>query len=111
LAKLKFAELCASANTLVLLIRLSTFLRRAYSGITTARLMEYHPGEKERVTDRGISRINDTLQFNSKFQQAVSSDRKHIDLGILLDQCNEFRRSYRDYDLSEISDSVELRKS
>lgn len=100
--KMKFAELCAAANSIVLLVRLSTFLREAYSGVTTARLMEYHPGEKERITDRGISRIDDTLTFHSKFPLAISPDGKKVDLDVLANQYLEFCGICKDHDLFEI---------
>lgn len=109
--KMKFAELCAAANSIVLLIRLSTFLREAYGGVTTNRLVEYHPGEKERITDRGISRIDDTLTFCSKFPNATSSDGKQIDLDVLAKQYIEFCRIYKDHDLYEISHGKEDRDS
>ncbi len=60
-----FANLCGEASVLLLLLRLSNFLREAYSGVTTTRLLEYLPGEKERVADRGVTRVSNIEPFNS----------------------------------------------
>ena len=42
----KFADLCAEASVMVLLLRLILYLRRAYSGVTETRLREYLRNEK-----------------------------------------------------------------
>ena len=90
-----FANLCAEASAIVLLLRLSKFLREAYSGLTITRVNEYLPGEKERPTDRGISRINNIAPFNSKIMGANIAEVNSDHLNYLICQYTEFRQKMR----------------
>ena len=103
----KFADLCAEASALVLLLRLSDFLREAYSGATHTRVLAYLPGEKERITDRGISQINNVTPFNSKIPSAIAAGSNLFDSDNLICQYAEFRQLMRTYDSSQMVASDE----
>lgn len=87
----KFAEFCAKASSLVLLLRLKFFLRKAYIGITAIRLQSYTPSEKERTTDRGISKPTCITKFNSDIESAFKDDNVTFDIESLMRLYTEFR--------------------
>jgi cohesin loading factor subunit SCC2 len=78
-----FIELCAEASSLTLLLRVGAFLRSSYAGATVARLSEYHPGEKERPSDRGVARLsNGASLFSSQICGSGMKDCLDIDCAI-----------------------------
>ncbi len=98
-----FTNLCGEASALLLLLRLSNFLREAYSGVTTTRLLEYLPGEKERVADRGVTRVSNIQPFNSYIphESHTSGIGRSATTSILdnsIRQYAEFRRLMREND-------------
>jgi hypothetical protein len=89
-----FIELCAEASCLTLLLRVDAFLRTSYAGATVARLSEYHPGEKERPSDRGVSRLSTGPSwFSSQNHESRMNDCLDIDSAIR--QYTEFREMMR----------------
>jgi len=94
----KFANLCAEASALVLLLRLKLFLRQEYSGVTETRLREYLPNEKEKISDRGISAIVTNSMFNANIPSSFKTDSKSFDKDALIRQYAEFRRLMRGND-------------
>jgi len=95
---IQFSELCSEASAIMLLLRLSNFLCEAYTGVTSTRLRSFLPGEKERITDRGISRINNISPFKSQIT---------INNGIisLIHLYREFKKVMRTFDTSQESSS------
>ena len=91
----KFAELCAEASSLVLLLRLKSFLCDAYCGITVTRLREYMPNEKEKIKDRGISQPSDMTRFNSVIHNSKENSKDSFDPKLLIHQYIEFRNTMR----------------
>lgn len=93
----KFSELCSEASAIVLLLRLSAFLCEAYTGVTNARLRSFLPGEKERISDRGITRVNYISPFVSKIPMK--------DMNSLILLYGEFKKEMRSFDSSQQSSS------
>lgn len=88
----KFSELCSEASAIVLLIRLSAFLCEGYTGVTNARLRSFIPGEKERIADRGITRVSSISPFVSKIPMN--------DMNSLILLYGEFKKQMRSFDSS-----------
>jgi len=66
-----FAELCAEAAAMVLLIRLKNFLKKAYS-LSEARCMEYNPNDKEKISDKNINLPEEIPMFNSEIEGFIN---------------------------------------
>lgn len=91
----EFAELCAEAAALVLLLRLKSFLRKVYS-LSETRCLEYTPDAKERPFDKTISKPERMPRFDASIPLSVSSDTTgHAYKDALIRQYAEFRRSMR----------------
>jgi len=86
-----FMELCAEASSLTLLLRVGAFLRSSYAGATIARVAEYHPGEKERPSDRGVTRLSTGSSLFSSRVQHDSSMKDSLDIDSAIRQYAEFR--------------------
>lgn len=61
----QFGELSCECGALTLLLRLKLFLRKAYN-LSEARCLSFSPDEKERVTERAVSKISSMAVFDSK---------------------------------------------
>jgi cohesin loading factor subunit SCC2 len=94
--KLKeFAELCAEAAAIALLLRLKSFLRKVYS-LSETRCLEYTPDAKERPFDKNISKPEKMPRFDASIPLAVATDKDgKIYKDALIRQYAEFRRSMR----------------
>lgn len=92
----KFADLCAEASSFTLMLRLKSFLRDAYSGITEHRLREYLPNEKERIADRKVVMM-DVPKFDSKIESSYKSNGS-LDKDSLINQYVSFRQVLREHD-------------
>lgn len=104
----KFADMCAEASVMVLLLRLKLHLRQAYSGVTEVRLREYLPNEKEKITDRGASPLAEMSRFNADIPKPYKVDGQTFDKGALIKQYSEFRRLMRgNYDFHTHDDDEE----
>jgi cohesin loading factor subunit SCC2 len=89
-----FAELCGEAAAITLLLRLKTFLRRAYN-LTESRILGYDPEAKERIADK-VSVKSSSLVFQSSIpMKTFSSDAEDIDMDALILQYSEFRKLMR----------------
>lgn len=95
----KFSELCSKACSLSLLVKLYFYLRDAYKGVTEKRLVEYNPGEKERINDRGMVKAANLLSFDSHMPNTFTSCGI-IDKDNLIRQYAIFRSAMRKYDSS-----------
>lgn len=71
-----FADLCSSASALVLLMKLKSHLTRAFN-LSEARMREYIPGEKDRISDKGHTSTATT----------VFSIETYVSGGSKLDEC------------------------
>lgn len=94
----KFSILCLEASSMLLLLRLDKFLRESYSGVTTTRVVEYNPNEKERISDRGASRSSTAVPFNSEIPIPLSSKSTYCDLDDSIRFYAELLLLMRDYD-------------
>ncbi len=56
----KFGHLCVEASMIILLLKLKNFLRKSY-GITETRISEYLPSEKDKLFEKGVSKLDDSL--------------------------------------------------
>lgn len=101
----KFRSLCVEASAMVLLLRLQSFLREAFSGVTMTRLIEYMPGAKERISDRAPNRISNITPFNSRIPLVSASESKSINLDNSIRQYAAFRKLMRAYDATQIVQS------
>jgi len=98
----EFYELCSEASAIVLLLRLSVFLCEAYTGVTSTRLRSFLPGEKERITDRGVCRINNIPPFKKiTINKGMNS---------LIHLYREFKKEMRFFDASQQSSSDDDRE-
>lgn len=90
----EFSELCAEAGALTLLLRLKSFLRKAYN-LSEARCIGYNPDDKERgVAERAISRASNLL-FDSTLPMKFHDDDDSHDLAAMILQYSEFRQLMR----------------
>lgn len=88
--KKKFADLCSEASSVELLLRVSSFLRDSYASLTDKRLNDYFPGEKEKIADRGVTRISKTA-FSSSIPHSGS-------INDCISQYAAFRKALRNFD-------------
>lgn len=101
-----FAEICEEASKITLLLRVATFLKMSYSGLTAARLIDYHPGQTERPTDRGVIRLSNKSAFSSVILDSKTNGVLNLDN--IIRQYAEFRQIMRkDYIPVNISSSYE----
>jgi cohesin loading factor subunit SCC2 len=89
-----FAELCGEAAAITLLLRLKTFLRRAYN-LTESRILGYDPEAKERIADKVSVKLSSLIFRSSIPMKTFSSDAKDIDMDALILQYSEFRKLMR----------------
>lgn len=94
----EFVELCFNASSLSLLVRLYFYLREAYKGVSEKRLVEYDPGEKERIHERGASKASN-LTFDSHLPNSYNANGS-INKDALIKQYAIFRSSMRRFDNS-----------
>ena len=88
--KHQFADLCSEASSVVLLLRVSSFLRDSYASLTDKRLNDYFPGEKEKIADRGVTRVSRST-FNSSIPHSGS-------INDCIFQYAAFRKALRHFD-------------
>lgn len=86
----QFTELCAEAGALTLLLRLKTFLRKAYN-LSEARCIAYNPDEKEKIIDRAISKAA-AMNFNANLPMIVQLGSE---MDGMIFQYSEFRKLMR----------------
>jgi len=91
-----FAQLCAKAATMILLLRLKQFLKKVYS-LSEARCTEYTPCDKEKFSDKSINIPEDIPIFNNKIEGLIqdSSSPLVLDKDALIRVYAEFRRLMR----------------
>ena len=85
-----FSALCAEAGALSLLLRLKSFLRKAYN-LSEARCLQYNPEARDLIGEKSTSR-NTSFDFDSKLPMQSSISGKE-DEGIdgMVFQYAEFR--------------------
>mmetsp|Transcript_18258 Transcript_18258/g.25965 ORF Transcript_18258/g.25965 Transcript_18258/m.25965 type:complete len:442 (-) Transcript_18258:134-1459(-) len=91
-----FAQLCAKAATMILLLRLKQFLKKVYS-LSEARCTEYTPCDKDKFSDKSINIPEEIPIFNNKFEGLIqdSSSPLVLDKDALIRVYAEFRRLMR----------------
>lgn len=93
-----FSELCGEACSLVLLLRLKSFLRKIYN-LSLTRCLEYSPDAKERVGDnKHVTVPTDVPVFNASLEMTKASrgKNKSHDKDALIRQYAEFRKLMRE---------------
>eukprot|EP00980_Cylindrotheca_fusiformis_P014094 scaffold3702_cov126-Cylindrotheca_fusiformis.AAC.6 len=89
----QFSELCAESGALTLLLRLKTFLRKAYN-LSEARCIAYSPEDKERVAERAVSKAA-SMKFNTRLAMVTVEPTEISELDGMIFQYAEFRRLMR----------------
>jgi cohesin loading factor subunit SCC2 len=89
-----FSGLCSEAGALALLLRMKTFLRKAYN-LSESRCLGYNPEAKERIAEKAISRAS-ILVFDSKLaMQSSHGDEDTTEVDRMIHQYAEFRQLMR----------------
>ena len=91
-----FSKQCQRAGGFILLMRLKNYLRHVYK-LSEARCFEFNPKDKEKVSDRGVFKIDKPPTFDSKLPLAEMTNlsKQQIDADELIRQYAEFRQSFR----------------
>ena len=89
-----FSGLCCECGSLSLLLRLKSFLRKAYN-LSEARCLGYNPEAKERIAEKAISRAS-TLIFESQSPMTSSHGEDTTDIDRMIHQYADFRQLMRD---------------
>jgi hypothetical protein len=90
---IEFAKLCNEAGSIILLLRLKSFLQQMY-GLSEAKCHQFDPDKK--LTEKAISKPITSVLFPSKLpmQGMELNDNNDILDGAIL-QCEEFRQLMR----------------
>lgn len=99
---LRFQELCETASSFILLLRLKNYLRKVYN-LSETRCLEYSPEGLERNFDKIASSVVTMPRFDSKIvgffrHEPVDKDdpnEKDVDKDAVIFQYAEFRRLLR----------------
>ena len=91
-----FVRHCQRSGGFVLLMRLKAYLRQVYR-FSEIRCFEFNPNDKEKVSDRGIYKIDKAPRFDSKLPLAemLNLSKQQIDADAVIRQYALFRRSFR----------------
>mmetsp|Transcript_23952 Transcript_23952/g.35409 ORF Transcript_23952/g.35409 Transcript_23952/m.35409 type:complete len:897 (+) Transcript_23952:3532-6222(+) len=92
-----FGDICLKASSLVLLLRLKSYLKKAFN-LSDTRIMEYLPSQKEKPFDKGISASQGVPMFDSRLETLSIDGSFSKDAVIRL--YAEFRRLMRTVEVS-----------
>jgi len=98
-----FLVLCCDAGALVLILRLKDYLKRCYS-LSESRCLEYNPDAKERMSEKVISRVNASTEFDASLPLRQDDVNASLDLDGMIKIYAEFRQRMR----AEASSDVRL---
>jgi hypothetical protein len=84
------SHICAEASSIILLLRLKVFLTKAYN-VSEARVRDYLPDDKEKLSDRGLSPIGEFQRFDANIKVDCEKSSKKIRHKILREQYIEFQ--------------------
>ena len=96
-----FSRMCGEAASMCLLLRLKSFLRRAYN-LSESRILGFDPEAKERIAEKASFR-NTNYVFDSKLHlRSLSAIASDSELDSLIRQYAEFRQLMRAESASEV---------
>jgi cohesin loading factor subunit SCC2 len=82
----EFTYLCRAGAAMALLLRLKLYLCRVYN-LNETRCIEYDPTQKERLSDKGLSKVEFSKQFDSALAPGLLHDRVDKDALIRQVRC------------------------
>jgi cohesin loading factor subunit SCC2 len=97
----QFVSLCQDGMAFGLVLRLKSFLRRAYN-LSETRCLEYDPSATERICDKGAPKAVTSKPFNASVPQVLHATGR-VDIDALIRQYAEFRQLMREENNVEIA--------
>ena len=92
----RFVALCRDGMALCLLLRLKGFLRRTYN-LSETRCLEYSPNDNERISDKGISKVDVLKPLDASIPCVLlSKGGDGVDRDALIRNYAEFRQLMRE---------------
>ena len=91
-----FSDLCRSAVSVILLLRVKSFLSNTYS-VTESRLREFQDGGKKSVGDKVISQPDDIAVFCSDVPKLYKEDGVTLNVDNLVRIYCEFKELFRNH--------------
>jgi cohesin loading factor subunit SCC2 len=82
----EFTYLCRAGAAMALLLRLKLYLCRVYN-LNETKCIEYNPTQKERPTDKGLTKVEVSKQFNCAVAPGLLHDRVDKDALIRQVRC------------------------
>jgi hypothetical protein len=89
-----FSELCRSAASTILLLRVKLFLCNVYC-ISETRLREFHDGGKESAGDKAINQPDNMVLFQSDIPKLYKDDGLTLNMDSLVLIYMEFKELFR----------------
>ena len=90
-----FARVCQTSTGLSLLFRLKNFLMTTYR-LSELRCLDYNPKDKERISDRNLSKVDDAPEFDASLFPGISNSTAVPNVDSLIRQYADFRKGFRE---------------